>query len=255
MILYYAMGGGLGHLTRGRRVLERLGIEAAFVTASPYARDPRVTGGFPVIEVPAQLEHDADAHRAWIRSLKAERILVDSFPGGIQGELCGIDDVPMDYVARLLKWSEYRKAVPGKLPQFETTYVVEELTHEVSGKTVPLNLAEWRDGLSARPKGDDDGLRARRSIVIHSGPDKEVNELLAYAEDLGYRDPTVITRCETYPATSLFENASHIISAAGFNVMLETEPFRHKHSVLPFPRRFDDQYTRAARRKAAVTDL
>jgi len=31
--------------------------------------------------------------------------------------------------------------------------------------------------------------------------------------------------------------------------MLETEAWRDKHSVVPFPRKFDDQFLRAARRK------
>ncbi|MGZ8864029.1 MAG: hypothetical protein ACXW5J_27995, partial [Thermoanaerobaculia bacterium] len=129
MILYYALGGGLGHLTRGRRVLETLGLDASLVTASPYASDPRVTGGFPVIRVPADLERDVEAHRSWLRNLACERLIVDTFPCGIQGELSGLD-VPMDLVARRLRWNEYRRAVPAPLPRFETVWCVEELERE-----------------------------------------------------------------------------------------------------------------------------
>src|SRR5690349_17097574 len=101
MILYYAVGGGLGHLTRGRRVLRALGLEhdAAFVTASPYAGDVSVTGGIPVIFIPTHLEHAPEEHRLWLRELvrdrRPERLIADAFPAGIQGELCGVD-VPMD---------------------------------------------------------------------------------------------------------------------------------------------------------------
>jgi hypothetical protein len=116
MILYYAVGGGLGHLTRGRRVLEALGLDAAFVTASEYAGDPRVTGGIPVI----------DARGPWQQETACDRLIVDTFPCGIQGELSGLD-VPMDLVARRLRWEEYRRAVPAPLPRFDTVYWLEDL--------------------------------------------------------------------------------------------------------------------------------
>ena len=54
------------------------------------------------------------------------------------------------------------------------------------------------------------------------------------------------------PASSLFAGAAKIISAAGFNVMLETEPYRGKHHAVPMPRRFDDQFARAARRRSGA---
>lgn len=266
MILYYAIGGGLGHLTRGRRVLELLGLtdRAVFVTASPYAADLRVTGGIPVLQAPQHLEGDRDRANAWLRDVVqhegVERIIVDVFPGGIQGELCGLD-VPMDLVARLLQWSVYRAAVPGPLPRFETTYVLERLTAEHdafiaehSARVVGLSL----DSLPATGEaaGDDSWL------IVHSGPEDEVRELIAWAGELR-RDERVLVaaRCpaalpkgfefvDEYPVAHRFACASRIISAAGFNVMAETEAWAEKHHVIPFPRRFDDQYLRAARRRA-----
>ena len=46
MILYYAMGGGLGHLVRARAVVYTLGIErdTVLLSSSVGAADPRVTG-------------------------------------------------------------------------------------------------------------------------------------------------------------------------------------------------------------------
>jgi hypothetical protein len=37
--------------------------------------------------------------------------------------------------------------------------------------------------------------------------------------------------------------------------MLETEPYRDKHHAIPFARRFDDQFARAAARKRFATPL
>ena len=242
MIVYYAVGGGLGHLTRGLRVLGKLGLhDAVIVTASPYAE--RVCQSF--IRVPARLEHDREAHRAWLRGLGAERLIADTFPGGIQGELCGLD-LPIDYVARLLRWDAYRAAVPFALPEIGTTYVVEELTHVPVGMVVPLDLSvPLVEPVQEEPYW----------LVVHSGPEEEVRELVAYAEELralATEKPErviVASHGDVWPASTLFPAAAKIITAAGFNVMLETEQWRAKHVAVPFARRFDDQFVRAARRK------
>jgi hypothetical protein len=100
---------------------------------------------------------------------------------------------------------------------------------------------------------------------VHSGPEEEVRELVAYAEELlrvSEQPERVLlaTRCtiplpprfetiDAYPVAHLFPRAQKIISAAGFNVMQETEPWRDKHHAIPFARRFDDQYARAAWRR------
>jgi hypothetical protein len=275
MILYYAVGGGLGHLVRGRRVLEalRLSHEAAIVTASPHARDVRIAGSVEVIELPLSLERDAASHRSWLHELigrrGCRRVIADAFPAGIQGELCDAP-VPVDYVARLLKWDVYRSAVAGDPPQLGTTWVVEELTPEHaefvrarSARVVPLELQSAIHEADERSAG-----AAAFWLIVHSGPEQEVAELVEYAVELravASEPPDrvlVATRCpvdlppgfahvDVYPAARLFASAARIISAAGFNVMRETHAWRHKHDVVPFARAFDDQYLRAARRRAA----
>jgi hypothetical protein len=232
MIVYYAVGGGLGHLVRAQRVLEKLGLhDAVIVTASPHAE--RVCRSF--LRVPPELEHDRLAHRDWLRGLGAERLIADAFPGGIQGELCGLD-LPVDYVARLLRWDAYRAAVPFELPRIGTTYVVEELTHAPFGTVVPLDLS-----LPHVPVVEEEPYW----VVVHSGPGEEVRELVAYARELGA--PRQLLVAHTVPAAHLFP------AAAKFNVMLETEQWRAKHAVVPFARRFDDQYVRAARRRKRLS--
>ena len=133
MVLLYSLGGGLGHLTRARCVLGALGLEreAAILTASRYARDPRVTGAVPVIEVPRRLGHDRAAFRRWLaatlREVAPDELIVDSFPGGILGELCGLELPPARLVARHLRWPAYRRRLAGPLPHYETAYLIEPL--------------------------------------------------------------------------------------------------------------------------------
>lgn len=272
MILYYAMGGGLGHLTRGCRVLEALGItsDACFLTASHYADDVRVTGEIPVLRVPPELEHDVDAHRTWLRTTAADadRIIVDTFPAGIQGELCDLGP-PMELVARSLRWDAYRNVVSAPIPDFVTIWTVEPLEagHEAALRS---NTASWR-ALSLQSEPLPHTSRNQSDpywLVVHSGPEEEVRELVAHTVELrrldGSSQPVLVaTRCvmalppgferiDAYPVVQLFARATRIITAAGFNIMLETEPWAARHHPIPFPRRFDDQFARAARRRNGV---
>jgi hypothetical protein len=269
MILYYAPGGGLGHLTRGRRVLETLGLtgDATFVTASRYADDARVTGGAPVLALPARLEGDVAAHRQWLREIavNADRVIVDTFPAGIQGELSSPDaPLPrMDLVARSLRWDSYRGTVDAPLPHFDTVWTIEPLepAHEAAlrgraTKWVALELCV--PSAPSRPMSD-------YWLIVHSGPEDEVRELVGHAAELQRVEQSrqrvlVATRCtidlpggfelvDAYPVTQLLAGATRIISGAGYNVMLETSRWSSKHHAVPFPRPFDDQYARARRRR------
>ena len=102
------------------------------LSASAYARDPRVTDGLPV-RAGAHCAWDETAPRsaAWLAdllaSLRPERLLVDSFPGGILGELCGMALPPAEHVARRLRWPAYAQRLDGPLPRFEITRVLERL--------------------------------------------------------------------------------------------------------------------------------
>ncbi len=232
MILYYAVGGGLGHLARARRVLTKLGLSgrAAILTT---AGAPELAGGIPTL-------HPSDG----IDYASFERLIVDAFPSGLLGELKDVD-MPMDYVARLLKWSDYAAATGAVMRRFETTYVVEPVTHAIDSESfVDLDLRE--SPVEAEPEDF--------WLVAHSGEEAEVQQLVRYARELqeveGIVAPIEVAR-RTFPLAPLLARAARIVSAAGFNLMLETEPFREKHHPLPLPRRFDDQFTRAARRRGA----
>jgi hypothetical protein len=136
MLLYYAMGGGLGHLTRARAFLHTLGLEgeAALFASSRYADDPRVTGDLPVVHVPADLDGDREGLRAFLEKtipdLGAIRLVVDAFPAGLLGELAEWTPPPglaLWHVARLLRWERYSADASPRLPRFERAFVLEAL--------------------------------------------------------------------------------------------------------------------------------
>src|SRR5205085_1005366 len=145
--------------SRARRVLTKLGLRDRSVILTKSA-EPRITAGIPTIT-------SAD-----FRSF--ERIIVDAFPCGVAGELRNLD-MPMDYVARLLQWDAYAAATGAVMPRFETTYVVEPVTHAIdSARLIDLDLSEPPD---VAPEEDF-------WLVAHSGDDDEVRHLTDYAREL-----------------------------------------------------------------------
>src|SRR5262245_49672099 len=91
MIVCYANGGGLGHLTRIRAYLHTRapGAPATILTGSRFAADARVTGRAAVLSAPPGLESAALGEwiSAALASLGASELVVDAFPAGLRGEL------------------------------------------------------------------------------------------------------------------------------------------------------------------------
>lgn len=238
MILYYAMGGGLGHLSRARKALGDR-EDAVLLTASGHARDPRVTAGRPVIPVPRRLGHDRAAFRGWLAALldelQPEELLVDAFPGGVLGELCGLELPPARLIARRLRWDVYARRLDGPLPHYATVHVLEELGYDAPGPVEPLTLPHAAPG---EPLAEEP-----HTLVVHAGPEAELQRLLALASG-----KTIVVHPrhrDVYPAEPHLAHATHIITGAGFNAIHETEPFRDRHTAVAFPRELDDQHARA----------
>lgn len=266
MIVCYAAGGGLGHLTRVRAFLHtmRPGHEAVILTSSPFAADPRVVGPHRTVCAPPGADPGPwfVATLAGLADLAPVELVVDAFPGGRYGELTAAS-VPasvgtVTHLARLLRWTRYRAVATGPLPRYDRTWLLEPLAPDhhaalaaVSDAIGPLDLADppAPDG----PRVDDGAW-----LVVHSGPAAEVAELVGYAEQTaaveGVRPRLVlvspvdhpgITRVDVYPAWPLFARAARIVTAAGCNVVRQAAPWWDRHRMVPFPRLFDDQFARA----------
>jgi len=276
-LLYYAIGGGLGHLVRARAFLHTLGLgaDATVLTASAFADDRRVVGDLEVLRAPLELQEDAAAMRDWLLAELARRRIdvfcVDAFPAGILGELC---DWPTDgpecwHVARLLRWDVYAGLVQGPPPRFARCWRLEALAQDhqafLDAHCERSDDLDLRDPPSAATS-DAPGVAPSEKfwLVVHSGPKSEVDELVAFAREMraaegcevairvasahASSDPaTNVHALDLHPASVLFARAQRIFSAAGFNVMRETASHRARQRVLPMPRRFDDQYERARR--------
>jgi hypothetical protein len=254
VILYYAVGGGLGHLTRARKVLDALGVQATLLTASRFAGDPRVTGELEVLRVPRELGHDRERFRSWLgealAALRPDELIVDSFPGGILGELCGMTLPPARHVARRLRWPVYAERLDGPLPRFSTVYVLEPLASDhlraLRGPIEPLTLPLAAPGVPL--------VHEPHWLVVHSGPQAELDVLLSRASEaprvvvVSPRRPAQLPDGaqwrDVYPVAPHLAHAERIVTAAGFNLMQETAQLRDRHTFVPFERALDDQFAR-----------
>lgn len=202
MILYYAIGGGLGHLTRARAVAHTLGFNdrIAVLTASQFSSDPRVTAGLEIIKVPRCFERNLAEYRHWLQTLlcrlQPTDFYLDTFPAGIIGEFCNFSfpsGVSLHYIARLLRFARYEDEMIGAPPAFKRTYVLEQLgelqyhfVSDASVETLPLILI---DPPMVPDVETDRAIRIVEQsgpfwVVVHSGPPQEVQQLIQYAREL-----------------------------------------------------------------------
>ncbi|GAA0233700.1 hypothetical protein GCM10009527_032710 [Actinomadura nitritigenes] len=253
MIACYAAGGGLGHLTRLRAFLHTLAVddEVVVLSDSPFAADPRVSSGWTVRPASTGLA-----------ALAPDELVVDAFPAGLRGELTRPPSgIRVTHLARLLRWDAYLPLLPGDPPRFDRTFLLEPVgpAHEahlraVSAEVMPLALTD--------PPSEP--LDVRGWLVVHSGPDAETLELLAYARDMAAMEgedppltlvsphrpdglPSGVVHLDAYPAGPPGPGVERIVTAAGFNAVRQYAPWRDRHRMLPFPRTLDDQFARAAR--------
>lgn len=198
MLIYYAPGGGLGHLSRALKVLGFIKAQQALVITSPLplAVDALLPKGIQHISLPTRLQSRAELS-AWLTQLLASLnkqqacrlMLIDAFPGGIWGEL---GDIPLPgklvYIARLLNWNVYRQRV-AHIPRFQQIWFCEWPTPEQelalsnqTGQRFWLPLLGEDKSQDATPKGLE---KPKQTLVIHSGSLAEQAMLLEHATKAG----------------------------------------------------------------------
>ncbi len=278
--LYYALGGGLGHITRARALLSQWGVRAKLLTCSVHAANPVVCAGLDLLSVPEPVVAQAVVFGPWLQGqlhrLRPHTLYLDSFPAGLFGELSGMSlpaGMRIHHLARLLRWDAYRSLLRPGVPRLHRVDVLEPLAPEhlawLAAQADRMGGLEVREPLlkmDARVLRHFLALTRPRWLVVHAGPDGEIEELLDYAREQarlegvspklvliapeygGGLDPGEL-RLACYPSAPLFPLADRIISACGFNIMRQTRAHRERHRFLPMPRRFDDQYARAALRR------
>lgn len=273
MKLFYTVGGGLGHLTRFTSFLNTMKIDEAvtIIASSPFARDSRVIDPrHQVLIPPFKAARTREDLIVWLQKvvdeLKPEQVYIDAFPAGILGELTEVffpAETEIYLLARIIKWPVYAERIPVFNSRFTKVFRFECLDEDYE-KFLSEHADEIVDIDLKRETSEDQvaGIPEGCWLVIHSGPDSELESLLRVVKEHLERaksDPQVVVvypghRPEfvpetfsfitAYPVFSTYGRAERVYSGAGFNMVDQMRKFRAHHYVMPFERILDDQFAR-----------
>lgn len=272
--LYYGFGGGLGHITRFLAFCNTFKIKPVLLTVNCH--DSLVKNFASNIYVlPKNLIADKTGLREWvkdcIRKEKPDKFIIDAFPCGILGELSDLEElnnIEVEYIARILKLNEYKKRIDGEFPKFNKIWQIEKLGEEQQNwlkeladiNSIPINQLE----LDYPDSKNDSMIEIPDNswLIIHSGSEEELQTLYEYAKDIislecikpnlivigQIAKPDFISReipyYSVYPVTNLLKKVTKVVSGAGFNMVYQMRKMKDKHILLPFERALDDQFLR-----------
>lgn len=261
-LLYYAPGGGLGHLSRAVKVMQYINAKGIIVT-SPLPITPALPDGITHIAIDEQCQ-DVGSLAGWLqkqlRHFNINRLIVDSFPAGIFGEL-GIITLPEQriLVSRLLNWPVYQQGISA-IPSYRQTWYCEWPAAEQEQALSHLTGTRYWLPLLATPPEQDIEPHAGL-LIIHSNVDELPLLLpkhcslpvtlvtpplsqLQHAQ-LELRWPQV-QFIQQFPCDALGWHYQAVRCGAGFNLM--SEYLQHPGAkFIALPRRFDLQELRLQR--------
>jgi hypothetical protein len=283
-ILYYALGGGHGHVLRGLAVLSRLGAgPAGRGAAVPGARGVGAPAAGATLLGPARLAHWAAAlgvpyltppepcPPAWFSALSPpDLLLVDVFPRGVVGELTPLlGRAPAWLVSRWVEPAYYLD--PGVRAAIESCYERLVWTEAPPAPLRALDVPQVEVGpvlVHPGPLSRDEARRAldvpqgRRLLLGLGSGDAERQAALCrllgkVAARLGVAlrfvsaelppSPPVVP---VFPAARVLPAADVVVAAGGYHAFHETRLAGVPTVFVPQRRRHDDQWHRV--RGAAV---
>jgi len=268
MILYYALGGGLGHIARSLALIaqapEALRGRIRLLVSSRSAEAARPACPCPMDNVPAKAMATARNYSLFLDShIKAHRfsgMILDTFPFGLLGEWADkAPELPRFMVGRYLRWDEYKQRV-GRLsaavwPRF--SIMIEEQNEEYMAAISSHSLIAQCDApLSlARPENISFPEDRPSWCVVHSGAAEELDALITSARNLMAErgicgNAEVITPSrEIFPLEQNLAGYSDIVSGAGYASCAASKVLEGsvRYHLQPFLRRYDDQELRIQR--------
>ncbi|GAB4416422.1 MAG: hypothetical protein OHK0039_25730 [Bacteroidia bacterium] len=286
-ILYYALGGGLGHLTRAMAFADMQGwTDVHILTSHPMAA--QVVPSHRLVQVPRE-SIDPLIYAPWLQHWWAAQsyqdIYIDAFPSGIVGELSrlpGIQDRRLWHLARRLQFGNYAPLIGEKPLHYHEVLQLEALEkphaqwlRRHSDHIRPFTIDYPTPALPPDVQAAWEAIPGPRWLVVHAGSSEETATLLRHTQRRAKQwarktrvSPTIllsstlqasltasVQRFDHYPAAALFPLADYLVTACGFNTMMQTLPYRDKHLFIPFYRRYDDQFARAKAHRAQYRKL
>ncbi|NNC02777.1 hypothetical protein HJC10_07915 [Corallococcus exiguus] len=272
----YALGGGLGHLTRAAalaRVAVARGHQVDILTNSPFAPglplESWLGPGATVHRVDSRLDKAATvaAVGAWLAESTPDVLVVDTFPRGLAGELVAL--LPMVRAPRVLV---HRDLNPVYVEGFDVASAVDAFDLlVVPGEDAPfahhpraVRTAPWllldADALLSREEarrrlGLDDGDSRPVVAVMGCGRPEEVAEagetvsrlraLLAGQAAVMWLVPTDhASGLTVWPALAVMRGVDVLVGAGGYNTVQEARATGTPLVAWAWPRLYDRQALR-----------
>jgi len=268
MILYYALGGGLGHVARSFALIShapepvRSRIRLLVSTRSAHVALP--CSPCPVDQVPEEAMADRKVYARFLDNYlgrhKFSCMVIDTFPFGLVGELKhAAPGLPRVLVGRYLRWDAYcgrcGDTEAAVRPQAVVMIEDQEKAYlEEMGRNARLIRAPWPVSLASpadrMPPPDKPAF-----CVAHSGPPDETRLLVEKAKAImagqGIEGvPEVFTpERGLFPLEHHLSHFSDIVAGAGYAACAAAAVLKglRRYHLHPFPRRFDDQALRLGR--------
>lgn len=267
-VFYYALGGGLGHLTRGlalARQWSRLRTEpfVLFASSPISVAEPatllRLEDRTPPPERLRRLVRELAA------ALKPALFAVDAFPAGILGELPELLpelSCPTAAVVRRLqsRWVEAWD-LPQLLPRYTTVVAAEAGLNFLSDRASPPILIRRREEVLSRAEargafGAAEDIPLILTVTTGLTPaDQGLQGLsVKIARRLGAElrlvsphppGPLPAPYVNHFPLAEWLPAADLVIAPCGYNLFHETRALGIPAVWVPQPRLYDDQFARA----------
>ncbi|TXE11601.1 hypothetical protein FUA26_05910 [Seonamhaeicola algicola] len=268
MHVFYAQGGGLGHLTRIDALIKLLKIkpnEVVIITPSLFVtyfnyRFVNLSWKTPAI-IWTNIVLD------YIKHHNITTFYVDAFPFGLKGELIPVykkhSTLNYVYISRILKWPFYLDTIqPNIKITFNKTLLLEKLYNihynwilQHSKSIESLNI------FACKPQKSKPLLASPHIIIVHSGGKNDVIKLCDFVVknenleqnitvfvftqvNIKYNHAQFKILTNFYPVSIYFKHAEKIYTGCGFNVVHELKAYKTKHVMLPFEKLYDDQHFR-----------
>ena len=261
-LLFLAPGAGLGHLNRCLALAieaKEFELDAIILTSSLFAKTLSAMSGIQIIELP--MNKWVAGVEPLVEDLDPDIIFLDSFPFGIRNEWSKIPaEKKCIYLARHLKIAAYfnKGNMHSTLRDFDKIVILEsleekhqEMISDSGVETISIKAITIADGdlIVQIPSRLKDLMVQDYQLIVHSGPDTELQQLVYAAEKFDERIIIIAPRVsyrnydvfDFYPAKILFPKATRIFSGAGYNSMADLIPYTGKSIIIPFERTYDNQ--------------
>jgi hypothetical protein len=258
MWLMYALGGGWGHLTRAVSLARVAPASVRIVTNCPYA--DYVSRAIPGLDLRWASSRDAVLSEMQSAASRCDRIIVDTFPRGLLGELA--DWLPLQSIPRVLV---ARDLNPDYVESFALQAFVAKhydlvLLPGEGEAFVGFSTAPWL----ACPVPEPESNRETVFICATGNQEEQAwyGEVAALLCQERQRVSCVSPACPPgcppehwrmhWPALELLGSASAVVGGAGYNLVYETQAARVALIARPWPRLYDRQALRAERAGATI---